>query len=127
VNTAIAERISAAGGREGAERGTVERVLLEAMSSGVPILAADAGPTRDLVTQGRGLLYYPGAAANLAAGIRAAFANPEMLAATRARALTFAAERGWDRIFDDLIADYRVVIAAAQDAGARPAAAAAPA
>ena len=99
---------------------TFGNVLLEAMASGVPILAADAAPTRDLVTPGRGLLYYPGAAANLAAGLRAAHANPEMLAAMRGRALTFAAERGWDRIFDDLIADYRAAIAAGQQAGVPP-------
>lgn len=97
---------------------TFGNVLLEAMASGVPILAADAGPTRDLVSAGSGLLYYPGAAANLAAGVRAAFAGPELLAAMRERALTFAAERGWDRIFDDLIADYRTVIAAAAPAAA---------
>ncbi len=98
---------------------TFGNVLLEAMASGVPILAADAEPTRDLVTPGLGLLYYPGAAANLAAGIRAALAKPEQLTAMRASALTLAAERGWDRIFDDLIADYRTVIAEAQPAGTR--------
>jgi phosphatidylinositol alpha 1,6-mannosyltransferase len=88
---------------------TFGNVLLEAMASGVPVLAADAGPTRALVSSDRGLLYFPGAGANLAGGIRGAFAQPERMAATRAAGLTFAAERGWDRIFDDLIAEYRTV------------------
>ncbi|MDE3152316.1 MAG: glycosyltransferase family 1 protein, partial [Gemmatimonadota bacterium] len=79
---------------------TFGNVLLEAMASGAPVLAADAAPTRALVTPGRGLLYYPGAGANLAAGIRAAFADRQALSAMRARALTFAAQQGWDRIFD---------------------------
>ncbi len=99
---------------------TFGNVLLEAMASGVPVLAADAGPTRALVSAQRGLLYFPGAGANLAAGIRAAFEQPERLAAIRAAGTTFAAERGWDRIFDDLIADYRTAIAEAGTAGGAP-------
>ncbi len=95
MSPAIAERISATAGLQ-------------------------AGRPRALVTAGRGLLYYPGGAANLAAGIRAALANPEMHAAMRERALTFAAERGWDRIVDDLIADDRAVIAEWQPADAPP-------
>ena len=106
MSRAFAEYVSATGGRAGA-------------ASGVPILAADAPPTRSLVTPDRGLLYYPGAA-NLAAGIRAAFGRPDLLAAMRGRALTFAAQRGWDRIFDDLIADYRTVIAGDQPAAGLP-------
>ncbi|MHB2034656.1 MAG: glycosyltransferase, partial [Gemmatimonadaceae bacterium] len=93
---------------------TFGNVLLEAMASGVPIVAADADPTRELVTGGRGLLYYPGAGLNLANGIRTAVAQPTRLAAMRDAALTFAAQRGWDRIFDDLIADYRMAMAEAR-------------
>lgn len=103
---------------------TFGNVLLEAMASGVPVLAADAEPTRGLVTEGRGLLYYPGAGPNLASAIRAAAAQPERLAAMRTAALTFAAQRGWDRILDDLIADYRRAIDegrhAVEPAGATP-------
>jgi len=95
---------------------TFGNVLLEAMASGVPILAADAPPTRALVSDGRGLLYYPGAGANLAGAMRAAVAQPDRLVAMRRAALTFAATRGWDRIFDDLIADYRMAIAEARGA-----------
>jgi phosphatidylinositol alpha 1,6-mannosyltransferase len=100
---------------------TFGNVLLEAMASGVPVLAADAGPTRALLSNDRGMLYYPGAGANLAAGIRAAVAQPARLAAMRSAGLTFAAQRGWDRIFDDLIADYRMLIAEARAAPQRPA------
>jgi glycosyltransferase involved in cell wall biosynthesis len=93
---------------------TFGNVLLEAMASGVPIVAADAGPTRSLVLPGRGLLYYPGAGSNLSAGIRSAAAQPDLLAAMRRAALTFAAQREWDRIFDELIADYGTIAAAAR-------------
>jgi glycosyltransferase involved in cell wall biosynthesis len=99
---------------------TFGNVLLESMASGVPIVAADAGPTRSLILPGRGMLYYPGAGSNLAAGIRSAVAQPELLAAMRDAALTFAAQRAWDRIFDDLIADYRTVLAPAPGEAAAP-------
>ncbi|MDE3128034.1 MAG: hypothetical protein KGL38_08505, partial [Gemmatimonadota bacterium] len=89
-------------------------------------LAADAGPTRSLVSAERGLLYFPGAGANLAAGVRAAFAQPERLAAMGAAGVTFAAERGWDRIFDDLIAERLPAIAGTAARRASPPSTSAP-
>ncbi|HVZ77107.1 MAG TPA: glycosyltransferase family 1 protein [Gemmatimonadaceae bacterium] len=93
---------------------TFGNVLLEAMASGVPVLAAESGPSRDILADGRGVLYHPGSALNLARALHVATAQPARLGAMRTASLAYARRHGWARIFDDLMDDYRMVITEAR-------------
>jgi len=107
---------------------TLGNVLLEAMASGLPVLAADAAPTRELLGAG------VGSASGTVEAPRGVLAppNPELLGtelaglagdAGRRRALgargrAHAEGQTWRAVFDTLFADYRVVTAGRGGAGA---------
>jgi glycosyltransferase involved in cell wall biosynthesis len=95
---------------------TFGNVLLEAMASGVPVVGADVGPTRELLSAGGGVTFPPGDAAAFAAQVTALADDPARRAALAAAALGFARRCTWDRIFDDLVADYARVVAGAAPA-----------
>jgi len=73
-------------------------VVMEAMATGVPVVATDVGGTRELFTSGReGILVAPGDLAGLVEGARQLLSDPaayaRAAAAARVRARDFAAER----------------------------------
>ncbi len=88
---------------------TFGNVLLEAMASGVPVVGADVGPTRELLAPDRGWLVTPGDAAGFAAALVAVVDDRALLAAARERGLAFAASKSWQAVWDPLIADYLTV------------------
>jgi phosphatidylinositol alpha 1,6-mannosyltransferase len=89
---------------------TFGNVLLEAMASGLPVIAADVGPTRELLANGGGITFAPGDPSALAAAIESLASDPARRHALATAGATSAAAASWDEIFDALIADYRRVI-----------------
>jgi glycosyltransferase involved in cell wall biosynthesis len=86
---------------------TFGNVLLEAMASRLPVVAADVPPTRELLGNGRhGVLVPPGSPPALAQALLALAADPERRERLAARGLEEASQCSWDAIFDALIADY---------------------
>ena len=82
----------------GTEREGIPVSLMEAMAAGVPAVATDSGATRELITDGAGLLVPPSDRGALAEALRHLGADPELRArlgsAARARvAEAFDAER----------------------------------
>jgi glycosyltransferase involved in cell wall biosynthesis len=103
------------------------RALIEAMTSGLPIVASDASSNPELITPGRyGLLFTTGDAAQLAGQIRYALDNPArmraMAAAAKARAraeLTAEAMcRGTYRVLEEVARGRRPVLDDADVLGA---------
>jgi glycosyltransferase involved in cell wall biosynthesis len=90
---------------------TFGNVLLEAMASGLAVIGADVGPTRELLAAGGGITVPPGDAHALADAIDSLAADPVQRAAIARHGAIYAATCSWDRIFDDLVAEYRDVIA----------------
>jgi phosphatidylinositol alpha 1,6-mannosyltransferase len=97
---------------------TFGNVLLEAMASGVPVIGADVGPTRELLSAGGGVTFPAGDAMSLAARVVELADNPARRANLAARAVAFARGCTWQRVFDDLWSDYTRVIADASAATA---------
>lgn len=91
---------------------TFGNVMLEAMASGVPVLGADVGPTRELLAPDRGWLADASRAAAFARTIIDVIDDRARLEAMRARALAYARTRSWDTIWNELLADYLTVHAA---------------
>lgn len=95
---------------------TFGNVLLEAMASGVPVLGADAGPTRELLgvdepgDVARGAIFAGGDAAAMADAIVALAADPARRALLHERGLAFAARNSWGAVFDALVRDYRAAM-----------------
>lgn len=89
---------------------TFGNVLMEAMASGVPVLAAEAGPTREIVGDDRGVIVPAADAEALAAAILALADDAPRRRALAATGLAYTAERSWDAIFDALLEDYRRVV-----------------
>ncbi len=88
---------------------TFGNVLLEAMASGLPVVGADVGPTREQLAPAGGWLVRPGDAAGFAKALIALVDDRALVAAARERALAFAASKTWAAVWDTLIADYLTV------------------
>lgn len=100
---------------------TLGLVLLEAMASGLPVVAADSPATRDQVTPGVDcLLYDPADAASLERAVARLLGDPDLRGALRANGLAGARANGWQRASDALIDAYRDTIDAYEDGWARP-------
>lgn len=103
---------------------TFGNVLLEAMASGLAVVAADAPPSRELLgigdraaaDDGRGAVA-PARPGPMGAALAALVADPGARRALGARGRAFAESQSWDAVFDALFADYRAVAAGWDGAG----------
>jgi glycosyltransferase involved in cell wall biosynthesis len=101
---------------------TFGNVLLEAMASGLCLVAADTAPTREVLGPRGGVLFPGGDDAAMAECLRRLAGDEAGRARIAAGALASVRERSWTRVFDGLVSHYLTVLGAA-DAGARHAAA----
>lgn len=90
---------------------TFGNVLLEAMASGVPIIAADSAPTREITQRSGAWIVAPGATDQMAAAINVFSHSPEERSYRANLGLMSARRRSWDTIFSDLISSYEEVAA----------------
>lgn len=88
---------------------TFGNVLLEAMASGLVVVAADAGNTREIAGEGRGVIVRPDDGAAIADALVALAADPGATRRLADTARAWALERTWPRIWDGLFAAYREV------------------
>ena len=88
---------------------TFGQVLLEAMASGLPVVAADAGTTREVVGEEAGAFVPAGDDDALAAEIYRLATDPEARSHMAAAALRAASKRSWSSVFDELVRDYSEV------------------
>ena len=86
---------------------TFGNVALEAMASGVPVIAANAGGFRNVIHHGvDGLLCAPRDACGFAFALESLLLQPNLALAMGLNAVRTAAKHSWDSIFDQLMADY---------------------
>lgn len=90
---------------------TFGNVVLEAMASGLPVLAANGGGVKDLVAHHRsGVLFEPGQADALIREICLWGNHMDQLRNMGIEGRKLAEQRSWDHIFDGLIGDYEEAI-----------------
>jgi glycosyltransferase involved in cell wall biosynthesis len=80
--------------------------VLEAMASGVMVVAGDASSLRELVGRDRGLLVDPMRPSQIATGILRALSDKPLRAACIRRGLDFAREMTWERCARQTLAVY---------------------
>jgi phosphatidylinositol alpha 1,6-mannosyltransferase len=90
---------------------TFGNVLLEAMASGLPVVGADVGPTRELLAEQTGMTFRPSDADAFAARVLELARKPDRRAALARNALAFAHGCTWDRVWTNLVDDYRAITA----------------
>jgi len=90
---------------------TFGNVVLEAMASGLALVAPDRGATTELATTATALQFKAGDAQSLAAQVERLVSDATLRRQLAGAALAVARERTWDAVFDRLVADYREAIA----------------
>lgn len=88
---------------------TFGNVLLEAMASGLPVLAPDRGPTLEVAGHENALLVAVEDPAALANGLQQLAGDVALRRRLTIRSLETAAARDWNTVWDDLFAEYRAV------------------
>lgn len=93
------------------ETETMGNVILEAMASGLPVVAADAGGVSSLVNHGvTGFLFKPGNASEAAGYVRQLIENPQLRSTMAAQAIADAQSRTWQHAADSVRSEYLDVV-----------------
>lgn len=91
---------------------TFGNVALEAMASGLPVVAANAGGFQNFIRHGyNGYLSAPRDARGFAEAISRLIFDPVLSREMSRRAVETAKKRSWNSVFDQLIADYARALA----------------
>jgi len=98
---------------------TFGNVLLEAMASGLPVIAPAEGPTLDVANAGNALVVPGRDPVALAGAMQRLAGDAALRTELRIRALESAAACDWDRIWDELFAEYAAVVPGARFARPR--------
>lgn len=93
------------------DKETFGNVVVEAMASGLPVVAPNSGGVTDLVIDGyNGLLYDPAVADSLVGAAKTLLETPGMRSLFGARGRELAEQRTWDFTLDELLDHYEVVV-----------------
>lgn len=90
---------------------TFGNVVLEAMASGLPVIAADAGGVKDSISpDSDGFLCKPRSAASFTKAMVKFIRNPGLASSMGASARQHTMNKSWDNIFDSLLDDYQDIV-----------------
>jgi glycosyltransferase involved in cell wall biosynthesis len=91
---------------------TFGNVVMEALASGLPVVAPDKGGVTDSVLPGQnGFLFEPGNPRDLAGSLMALLQDEGLRVSLSQRAREFALERSWSSVLDRLFRDYSEALA----------------
>jgi len=93
---------------------TFGNVVLEAMASGLAVVAPDVGATTEYATAETAQLFRGGDATSLAEAIGLLVHDAPLRAGLVSRSRALAARMTWEAVFDQLLTDYREVVATAR-------------
>ncbi|MCP1161179.1 glycosyltransferase family 4 protein [Bacillus infantis] len=89
---------------------TFGNVVLEALSSGTPAIVADKGGPAEIISEGRtGRICPAGSSGEFASAIQELLGDPVKLASMSREARSYAERQSWDKIMDQLLAEYKEI------------------